>query len=128
MKNVNIRVFIFVLGVCILLAFAYSEVATAQEGNPPVTEVLYDTETNDVRAWNMDMNVVGNLNPQSGEKVIFLFTKPPTIESDWYKVDLAKGIIAGNTEYVSIKPAAHTLGEKVIELEQRIAILEAKLK
>lgn len=67
-------------------------------------EVLYDTTTKEVRAWNADMKVKGNLKPKEGQKVVILPIDPPAFESDWYKIDLVNKQVAGNPAYIEPDP------------------------
>ena len=80
-------------------------------------EVLYDTATKEVRAWNADMKVKGNLKPKEGQKVVILPIDPP-IESGWYKVDLVNKQIVGNPDYVPIAP--RDLLAEIDELKARL--------
>ena len=67
-------------------------------------EILYDTQTKEVRAWNADMKVKGNLKPKEGQKVVIFPIDPPSFESDIYYVDLANKQIKGNPGYVPPAP------------------------
>jgi len=67
-------------------------------------EVIYDTTTGEVRAWNADTSVKGNLKPREGQKVVILDTNLPSFESDWYRVDFIKQEIIGNPNYKSVPP------------------------
>ncbi len=67
-------------------------------------EVLYDIATKEVRAWNADMKVKGNLKPKEGQEVIILNSLPPDFESDIYFIDLTSKKIKGNPDYVPIEP------------------------
>lgn len=67
-------------------------------------EVLYDIATKEVRAWNADESVQGNLKPKEGRGVIILPIDPPTFVTDWYKVDLTNQIIVGNPDYMPTEP------------------------
>lgn len=67
-------------------------------------EILYDTATKEVRAWNADMSVKGNLTPKEGQGVVIFPIDPPTFDSDWYKVDLENQAIVGNPDYTPPTP------------------------
>jgi len=67
-------------------------------------EVLYDVATKEVRAWNADDSVQGNLKPKKGQEVVILPIDPPSFESDVYYVDLTNGVIVGNPDYNPLSP------------------------
>lgn len=90
-------------------------------------EVLYDTATKEVRAWNADMSVKGNLNPKNGQEVVIWSIDPPTLESDWYKVDLKRKRIVGNPDYTKPEPPRDFAAE-LKNLEQRVKMIEGKVK
>ena len=63
-------------------------------------EVKYNIADNRILAWNADPLVEGNLKPRVGEAVVvFPNAYPPTIPSDWYKVDLIGKNVVGNPDY-----------------------------
>lgn len=87
-------------------------------------EVLYDKATNEVKAWNADDSVQGNLKPKEGQAVIIWNIDPPAFESDIYYVDLANKEIKGNPDYVphvSFNPKA-----EIDDLKERVENLEKK--
>tara|TARA_Y100000310_G_C20476056_1_gene712475 strand:- start:128 stop:316 length:189 start_codon:yes stop_codon:yes gene_type:complete len=51
-------------------------------------EVLYDIATREVRAWNADDSVQGNLKPKRGQKVVIFPGGPPEERAAEYLVDL----------------------------------------
>ncbi|MBA7672709.1 hypothetical protein ES703_80895 [subsurface metagenome] len=61
-------------------------------------EVLYNIDTKEVRAWNADMSVKGNLKPKEGQKVVILPVDPPAFESDIYYVDFKAKKVVGNPD------------------------------
>ncbi len=67
-------------------------------------EVLYDIATNEVRAWNADMKVKGNLKLKEGQEVVILPIDPPDFGSDIYYVDLQKQTVIGNPDYIEPEP------------------------
>ena len=67
-------------------------------------EILYDTATKEIRAWNADDKVQGNLKPKTGQEVVIFPIDPPSFNSDWYKVDLVNKQIVGNPDYVPVEP------------------------
>lgn len=67
-------------------------------------EILYDTATKEVRAWNADMKVRGNFKPKEGQEVAILPIDPPTFDSDIYFIDLASKRIKGNPDYIFVEP------------------------
>ncbi len=83
-------------------------------------EVLYDKDTKEVRAWNGDMKVKGNLKPKAGQEVVILPIDPPDFESDWYKVDGQK--IAGNPDY--IEPVTMDFAVEIGKLKEEIRKLK----
>ena len=85
-------------------------------------EVLYDTNTKEVRAWNADDKVQGNFKPKVGQEVIILPISPPDFESDWYKVDLANKKVVGNPDY--IRPIVRDLVAEIDDLKAEIALLK----
>jgi len=62
-------------------------------------EVLYDISTKEIRAWNADESVQGNLPPKPGQAVVILPTELPGFASDLYFVDLENQQVLGNPEY-----------------------------
>ena len=85
-------------------------------------EILYDEATRRVLAWNADSKVVGNLNPQAGQKVVILPINPPTVVSDFYTVDLAKQTVLPNPAYVP-PPDYKKLWEKAGTATEKIGVL-----
>lgn len=71
-------------------------------------EILYDIGTKEVRAWNADMEVKGNLKAKEGQEVVIFPIDPPNFLSDWYKVDLENQTIIGNPDYVGRTPPLST--------------------
>lgn len=67
-------------------------------------EILYNIASKEVRAWNADMEVTGNLNQKEGQEVVIWNIDPPDFESDWYKVDLENQTIVGNPDYEPPEP------------------------
>lgn len=87
-------------------------------------EILYDEETKRVLAWNADMSVAGNLIPEEGQKVVIFPIDPPTIESDWHKVDLDNQQLVGNPEYTPPEP--FNPKAEIDDLKARVLALESQ--
>lgn len=85
-------------------------------------EVLYDIATEEVRAWNADDSVQGNLTPKEGQEVIIFPINPPDFESDIYYVDLVNEVIVGNPEYVPTAP--FNPKTEIDDLKARVETLE----
>lgn len=71
-------------------------------------EILYDTTTLEVAAWNSDPLSFGNFTPTPDQNVVIFPIDPPDFESDWYKVALASQIIYGNPNYDPLSPDIRT--------------------
>lgn len=87
-------------------------------------EVLYDKATNEVRAWNADDSVQGNLKPKEGQEVVIWDIEPPDFESDVYYVDLDNKQIKGNPDYVPTEP--FNAKAEIDDLKARVGKLEKK--
>ncbi len=85
-------------------------------------EILYDIATKEVRGWNADDKVQGNLIPKEGQEVVIFPISPPDFESDIYYVDLASKKIVGNPDYVP--PVAFNTEAEVSDLKSRVGKLE----
>lgn len=86
-------------------------------------EILYDIHTNEVRAWNADINVQGNLNPKVGQHVIILPIAPPNFASDIYYIDLVNQKVVGNPTYIEPAPPRNLVAE-IDDLKARVKKLE----
>ena len=82
-------------------------------------EILYDVATKEVRAWNADDNVQGNLRPREGQEVVTWDIEPPAFKSDIYYVDLAYQAIVGNPDYVE-PPPPRDLAAEIDDLKAKI--------
>lgn len=91
-------------------------------------EILYDTTTKEVRAWNADESVLGNLDPQSGQEVVIFPIDPPTFDSDVYYVDLADQKLIPNPDYTPTPPVIFTPENPVMGVEHRLAHVESFLQ
>lgn len=87
-------------------------------------EILYDTATKEVRAWNADDSVQGNLKPKEGQEVVIFPIDPPTFESDVYFVDLANKKLVGNPDYIPVEP--FNAKAEIDDLKARVGKLEKK--
>lgn len=88
-------------------------------------EILYDKDTKEVRAWNADESVQGNLQPKAGQEVVIFPIDPPAFESGEYKVDLAtQSIIDGNPDYVPVE--SYNAKIEINNLKVRVGQLEKK--
>lgn len=67
-------------------------------------EILYDVASLEIRAWNADESVQGNLVTSPGQAIVIFPIDPPDFPSDWYKVDLAAQTIVGNPDYDPLTP------------------------
>ncbi len=83
-------------------------------------EILYEVATKEVRAWNGDMFVKGNLKPREGQEVVIFDIDPPDFESDIYYVDLLNKQIIGNPNYIEPQPP-RDLAAEVDEIKAKIA-------
>lgn len=87
-------------------------------------EILYETNTKEVRAWNADEAVQGNLDPQPGQSVVVFPIDPPTIDSDVYYVNLATQTLIPNPDYVPTPPVSFTPRNPSLGVEHRLAHVE----
>jgi len=67
-------------------------------------EILYNTTTLLVLAWNADTHEQGHFTPTPEQAVVIWPIGPPTFDSDWYKVDLINQVIFGNPDYLPFGP------------------------
>jgi len=82
-------------------------------------EILYDTATKEVRAWNADMRVKGNLKPKEGQEVVIWDIDPPAFDSDAWFVDLANKQVVGN-----ISPEPFSPRDEIDKLKARMDKIE----
>lgn len=74
-------------------------------------EILYDIATKEVRAWNADMGVKGNLKPKEGQEVVILPIDPPDFESNVCYIDLKAEKVIPNPDYVEPEPPRDLVAE-----------------
>lgn len=91
-------------------------------------EILYDVTTKEVRAWNADESVQGNLDPQPGQEVVIFPIDPPTFDSDIYYVDLANQKLIPNPNYVPTPPVIFTPKNPAQGVEHRLEHVESFLQ
>lgn len=88
-------------------------------------EILYDTTTKEVRAWNADMSVKGNLKPKEGQEVVIWDIPIPKFDSREYKVDEAnQTVVDGNPDYVA--PIPFNAKAEIDKLRAEVEKLKAK--
>ena len=88
-------------------------------------EVLYDTTTKEVRAWNADMSVKGKLKPKEGQEVVIWDIPIPKFDSREYKVDEAnQTVVDGNPDYVA--PIPFNTRAEIDELKEEIRLLKGR--
>ena len=85
-------------------------------------EVLYDTDTKEVRGWCADPKQFGNFTAKKEQRIVILDCEIPTAESDVYRVDLAARKVVGNPDYVPFKP--RNLEAEIDELRAEIEELK----
>ena len=86
-------------------------------------EILYNTATLEVRAWNGDDTVQGHFNPKPGQAVVIFPGESPNFESDQFYVDLPNQQVVGNPDYV---PLVDPDEELVLAIEAATTIGELK--
>jgi len=91
-------------------------------------EILYDTTTLEVSAWNADPSVHGNLNPQPGQAVVIFPIDPPTLDTDTYYVDLTNQNLLPNPDYIPPQPITFTPVNPAHGIEHRLTHVEEFLQ
>ena len=89
-------------------------------------EVLYETETKEVRGWCADPKQFNNFSPKLEQDITILpINLEDILESDDYWVDLPNQTLLPNPDYEPPKPPRN-LGMELDELKARVGVLEIK--
>ena len=90
-------------------------------------EVLYNTNTLEVRAWCADETQFGNLIPGTDEAVIIFPIAPPLYDSAYFYVDLSTQQVFGDPLPEPTPTPIFTPVNPVHGVEQRLTYVESFL-